>query len=78
MQFRSVAAELPSIPDDLSIPQFILDSQHEMRPDRPQGLPWLVADKSGKALGLNEVCTFQKVLLQPRRLEAHAIWIYCL
>ncbi|KAH9477438.1 4-coumarate--CoA ligase-like 7 [Psilocybe cubensis] len=55
MLFRSIAGELPSIPDDLSIPQFILDSQHELRPDRPHGLPWLVADKSGKTLGLDEI-----------------------
>ncbi|PPQ88581.1 hypothetical protein CVT25_009961 [Psilocybe cyanescens] len=56
MEFRSVAGDLPSIPDDLSIPQFILDSHHEMRPDWPQGLPWLVADKSGRTLGLDEAC----------------------
>ncbi|KIY71971.1 amp dependent CoA ligase [Cylindrobasidium torrendii FP15055 ss-10] len=53
--FESPAGPIPDIPDDLIIPQFILDSQHPIRPKRPQGTPWLVADKSGKSLDLEEI-----------------------
>lgn len=55
MLFNSVAGNIPRIPSDLTIPQFILDSQHELRPERPQSAPWLIADKSGKSLGLEQV-----------------------
>lgn len=45
----------PPIPDNLSIPQFILDSTHPLRPLRPNNVPWLVEDASGRCVGLEEV-----------------------
>ncbi|KAF9016512.1 acetyl-CoA synthetase-like protein, partial [Hymenopellis radicata] len=54
-QAPSSSGQLPEIPDDLTIPQFILDYQHPIRPQRPNGVPWLVADKSGQAMGLEEI-----------------------
>lgn len=49
------SGQLPPIPDDLTTPQFILDYHHPIRPQRPLGVPWLVADKSGQHLNLEEV-----------------------
>ena len=57
MLFHSIAGPLPQIPDDLTIPQFILDSHHELRQERPKNVPWLIADKSARVLGLDEVRT---------------------
>ncbi|KAL4257832.1 hypothetical protein AB1N83_009460 [Pleurotus pulmonarius] len=51
------SGEAPHIPDDLTIPQFILDNHHPIRPHRPNGVPWLVADKSGKRMDLEEIQT---------------------
>lgn len=53
-EFRSVL-DVPHIPDDLSIPQFILDSQHPSRPLRPHATPWLIEDHTGRPLGHSEV-----------------------
>ncbi|KAF4565431.1 hypothetical protein EYR36_002002 [Pleurotus pulmonarius] len=55
------SGEAPHIPDDLTIPQFILDNHHPIRPHRPNGVPWLVADKSGKRMDLEEVSVAQRV-----------------
>jgi hypothetical protein len=46
---------LGTIPDDLTLPQFILDSSHPTRPIRKQGIPWLVDDTSGRQIGFEEV-----------------------
>ncbi|KAL0951462.1 hypothetical protein HGRIS_008150 [Hohenbuehelia grisea] len=54
MEF-SVQIPLPAIPDDLTVPQFLLDSQHPSRPRRPEGVPWLVEDASGRPIGLEEI-----------------------
>lgn len=51
----------PYIPDDLTIPQFILDSHHPTRPVRPHGIPWLIDDVTGTKVGFDEVHMF----LQP-------------
>jgi hypothetical protein len=48
-------AVLPFIPDNLSIPQFILDSQHPTRPLRKDGIPWLIDDARGRKVGFEEV-----------------------
>jgi hypothetical protein len=69
MLFNSVAGTLPRIPSDLTIPQFILDSQHELRPERPQTAPWLIADKSGKKLGLEQVRRVAQIRGEPTVLR---------
>jgi len=54
-EFRSVHGECPDIPDDLSIPQFFLDSWHSLRPKRPVGSPWVIDDESGNSLDYEQV-----------------------
>jgi len=41
---------LCDVPDDLTVPQFILDSAHPMRPIRKEGIPWLVHQEKPPAL----------------------------
>lgn len=43
------------IPDDLTITQFLLDSDHSYRPQRPFGTPWFIDDESGMKIGAEEV-----------------------
>jgi len=43
-----------AIPDDLTIPQFFLDSQHPRRPLRT-GAPWFIEDETGRHIGFEEV-----------------------
>ncbi|EGO23638.1 hypothetical protein SERLADRAFT_416040 [Serpula lacrymans var. lacrymans S7.9] len=45
---------LPPIPDDLTIPQFFLDSHHTTRPVRKHGTPWFIEDKTGRSFGFEE------------------------
>jgi hypothetical protein len=54
-EFVSPGGPLPHIPDDLTLAQFIFDPTHECRPIRPQGVPWLVDDATGRKIGLEEV-----------------------
>ncbi|KAF5385033.1 hypothetical protein D9615_001355 [Tricholomella constricta] len=49
-EFRSIAGPLPSIPDDLTIPQFIFGTQHPTRPSRAESIPWLIDDHSGRSI----------------------------
>lgn len=49
------AGVLPGVPDDLTIPQFILDYHHPLRPVRPQGTPWLIDDATGRTVDYEEV-----------------------
>lgn len=44
-----------SVPDDLTIPQFFLDSHHPLRPARQTGVPWLIEDATGRPIDLEEV-----------------------
>ena len=39
---------IPHIPDDLTIPQFILDTHHPARPTVTTPQAWLVEDRSGR------------------------------
>lgn len=48
-------AECPS--DDLTIPQFMLDSTHPLRPSRSANSPWLIEDETGRGIGFEEVRT---------------------
>ena len=54
-ELDSPAGELPYIPDNLTLAQFILDSQHPSRPVRKHGIPWLIDDHTGRTLGYEEV-----------------------
>ncbi|KAJ7320879.1 amp dependent CoA ligase [Mycena albidolilacea] len=49
--------ELPQIPDDMTLEEFMLDYSHKLRPVRPAGTPWLVVDKTGRKVGLDEIRT---------------------
>ncbi|GLB45474.1 putative AMP-binding enzyme [Lyophyllum shimeji] len=55
MDIYSPSAPLPSIPDDLTVPQFIFDAVHECRPGRKPGVPWLIEDETGRAIGEEEL-----------------------
>lgn len=48
---------LPAIPNDITITQLLLDGKHAMgiRPKRPDGVPWLIDDATGREIGLEEV-----------------------
>ena len=54
-EFSSVHGECPEIPDDLTLPQFLLDKSHPLRPTRPAGSPWVIDDESGKTLDYEQV-----------------------
>ncbi|KAF9502460.1 phenylacetyl-CoA ligase [Pleurotus eryngii] len=55
-EFTSTSrAPLPEIPDDLSIPQFMLDYKHPCMPYRPENVPWLTEDHSGRSIGFQEI-----------------------
>jgi 4-coumarate--CoA ligase len=69
-EFVSPGGPLPHVPDDLTLVQFIFDSTHECRPIRPQGVPWLVDDTTGRKVGLEEV-TILPFDLEPLSLIEH-------
>ncbi|KAI0657465.1 amp dependent CoA ligase [Cubamyces menziesii] len=46
---------LPPIPDDLTIPQFLLDSHHPARPVLRKPQPWIVEELSGREVGSDEL-----------------------
>ena len=52
------ADSLPPIQDDLTVPQFILDSFHPTRPVRKHNVPWLIDDNTGTNIGFEEVVDF--------------------
>ncbi|KAF9219269.1 acetyl-CoA synthetase-like protein [Gyrodon lividus] len=43
------------VPDNLTIPQFFLDSHHPLRPVRKADSPWLIEDATGRHIGLEEL-----------------------
>ncbi|KAN0087717.1 hypothetical protein V8E55_006338 [Tylopilus felleus] len=45
------------VPDDLTIPQFFLDSHHPLRPARKTGVPWLIEDATARRINLEELRT---------------------
>ncbi|KAJ7154687.1 amp dependent CoA ligase [Mycena filopes] len=53
-EFHSDRA-LPHIPDDVTLEQFILGNHDAARPSRPDFAPWLVADKTGRQIRLEEI-----------------------
>ncbi|KAI8989129.1 hypothetical protein BD414DRAFT_326725 [Trametes punicea] len=46
---------LPPIPDDLTVAQFILDTQHPLRPVPNRLRPWLIEEMTGREIGPEEV-----------------------
>ncbi|THH18569.1 hypothetical protein EW146_g2444 [Bondarzewia mesenterica] len=50
-------APVPYIPDNLTIPQFFLDSHHPLRPIRTAGFPVFIEDKTGRTIGFEEART---------------------
>ncbi|KAJ6544154.1 amp dependent CoA ligase [Mycena capillaripes] len=49
--------KLPRIPDDMTLEEFMLDYNHELRPTRPVGVPWLVVEKTGRKVDVDEIRT---------------------
>lgn len=58
------------IPDDLTISQFILDTQHPARPVLTRAHPWLIEEATGREIGSDEVCL-------PLRLEECTVLKMC-
>ncbi|KDR82332.1 hypothetical protein GALMADRAFT_57372 [Galerina marginata CBS 339.88] len=48
--FHTAQDLLPHIPDNLTIAQFMLDYQHDIRPTRNSQMPCIVDDKSGRII----------------------------
>ncbi|KAK2461606.1 hypothetical protein APHAL10511_006069 [Amanita phalloides] len=55
--FRSPLFQLPHIPDDLTIPQFMLDYRSPSRPVRPDHVPWFIDDRSARPVFEREIRT---------------------
>ena len=66
-----VADPLPHIPDDLTIPQFFLDTVDPQRPVPKGSHPWLVEDATGRQIGYEEVRGSLRFLRLPRGVDAH-------
>lgn len=54
-EFYAPQSYLPTIPNDLTIPQFVLDSYHPWRPICRRLTPWLIEDTTGREVGYEEV-----------------------
>ncbi|KAH9903423.1 amp dependent CoA ligase [Cubamyces lactineus] len=46
---------LPPIPDDLTIPQFLLDAHHPARPVLKKAQPWIIEELTGREVGSDEL-----------------------
>jgi hypothetical protein len=55
MTIFSTPSGLPPIPDDLSVPEFMLDFASSYRPRRPLSAPWLIDDATGRRFDYNQV-----------------------
>lgn len=53
--YPSPIGPLPPIPDDLTIPQFLLDSRHVARPYNSISNPWFIEEATGRSIGFEEV-----------------------
>ncbi|KAG6829464.1 hypothetical protein H0H92_004426 [Tricholoma furcatifolium] len=62
------ASNLPHIPDDLSLPQFMLDYQHPLKPSRSMDVACLIEDESGRKIHLEEVpIIYETIILSTDR-----------
>ena len=50
--------DLPYIPDDVLLPQFLLDMHHPLRPVQTAPQPWLIEEATGRKIGSDEVSSF--------------------
>ncbi|KAF8158555.1 hypothetical protein B0H34DRAFT_709358 [Crassisporium funariophilum] len=57
MDIYSRGDALPLIPDNVTIPQFLFDTEHPARPSRQKEIPWLIEDDTGKKIGEHELRT---------------------
>ncbi|KAI0785098.1 amp dependent CoA ligase [Abortiporus biennis] len=46
---------IPHVPDDLTLPQFILDTRHPQRPLNTFLNPWFIEEATGRQIGFEEV-----------------------
>jgi 4-coumarate--CoA ligase len=53
----------PFIPDDLTVPQFFFDSDHQLKATRPYGVPFFVDDVTGRAVDSREVSNVDALIL---------------
>ncbi|TFY55235.1 hypothetical protein EVJ58_g8376 [Rhodofomes roseus] len=58
-EFHGPSGPLPHVPDDVTLVQFMLDSDHPSRPVKRilQGNPWMIEDATGRQIGYGEVRT---------------------
>ena len=54
-EFRTPDIPENYLPDDLTVPQFILDHRHPTRPVHTNISPWLIEEVSGKGVSYEEV-----------------------
>ena len=54
-EFVSPNGTLPPIPSNMTIAQFFLDYQHPNRPIRPETVPWLIDNDTGRSYYLEEI-----------------------
>ena len=56
-EFHGPNGPLPHVPDDVTLVQFMLDSDHPSRPVKRvlQGNPWMIEDATGRHIGYGEV-----------------------
>lgn len=66
MEIYPLADALPLIPDNLTIPQFMFDVRHEIRPRRKKETPWLIKDESGDRISEEQV-RFEYLLILEHR-----------
>ena len=62
---------LPDIPDNVSIPQFFLQSSSLLRPKRPSNVPFFIDDRTSRQVTFEQVCVPPFLVL---RLPNHDNW----
>ena len=70
-EFVAPYGTLPHIPDDVTLPQFILDSWHPTRPVNKNANPVLIEDSTGRGVHLSEVSRYAFNL---RVAVSHPLW----
>ena len=56
-EFVSPNGTVPYIPSNMTVAQFFLDYHHPNRPVRPETVPWLIDNDSGRSYHLEEIRT---------------------
>ncbi|KAH9829669.1 amp dependent CoA ligase [Rhodofomes roseus] len=68
-EIQGPGGPLPTIPDDLTLVQFMLDYQHPSRPPIAQQDAWLIEDATGRRVNVDEVHTRVQALANAFRLR---------